>query len=141
MLCKSLKIVKNYLNLLITFHYYVMKKIIALLILLNVSMSFAQDRNKIDVKKDGDLTLATYYYDNGVIEQQGTFNADGKLHGVWTSYDMNGKKLTVGNYVEGKKVGKWLFWFNDKLREVEYRDSKISSVSEWTDKVKVAVNK
>ncbi len=102
-------------------------------------MSFGQEQKKVDVKKDGELKVATYYYDNGVVEQQGTFNADGKLHGVWTSFDTNGNKLALGNYDNGKKVGKWLFWSNNKLREVDYVDSKIASVSEWKDEVKVAI--
>jgi hypothetical protein len=48
--------------------------------------------------------------------------------------------VTVGNYVEGKKVGKWLFWSGNKLKEVDYIDSKIASVSEWTDKVQLATS-
>lgn len=117
-----------------------MKKILAVLVMLSVTLTFAQETKKVDVNKDGDLTVATYYHDNGAIEQQGTFNQDGKLHGIWTSYDLNGNKTMVGNYVNGKKVGKWLFWSGDSLKEVEYIDSRIASVSEWTDKVEVAVS-
>ncbi len=118
-----------------------MKNVFTVLLLFTVSISFAQNEKHVDIKKDGDLTLATYYYADGSIEQQGTFNAEGKLHGVWTSYDVNGKKLAMGKYVNGKKNGKWLFWTNNKLREVDYVNSEITSVSEWTDKVNVAVNK
>nr|WP_321234557.1 nicotinic acid mononucleotide adenyltransferase [uncultured Psychroserpens sp.] len=117
-----------------------MKKIFAILVMLSVTLTFAQETKKVDVNKDGDLTVATYYHDNGAIEQQGTFNDAGELHGVWTSFDAEGNKVTVGNYVNGKKVGKWLFWSGNKLREVDYVDSKIASVSEWTDKVQVAVS-
>ncbi|MDG5490812.1 toxin-antitoxin system YwqK family antitoxin [Psychroserpens sp. SPM9] len=117
-----------------------MKKICSLLLMLSVVFTFAQETPKVDLKKDGDLTVATYYHDNGSIEQQGTFNKEGELHGVWTSYDTSGKKVTVGSYTNGKKTGKWLFWSGDTLREVDYVDSRIASVSEWTDKVQVAVN-
>ena len=117
-----------------------MKKIFAILLMLSVTLTFAQETPKVDLKKDGDLTIATYYHDNGVVAQQGTFNKQGDLHGVWTSYDVNGNKVTVGNYVNGKKVGKWLFWSGTSLKEVDYVDSRITSVSEWTDKVQVAVN-
>jgi antitoxin component YwqK of YwqJK toxin-antitoxin module len=116
-----------------------MKKIFAIVLMLSVTLTFAQEKPKVDLNKDGDVTVATYYYDNGAIEQQGTFNEAGELHGVWTSYDLDGNKVTVGNYVNGNKVGKWLFWSGNKLREVDYVDSKIASVSEWTDKVQVAV--
>lgn len=105
-----------------------------------MTMTFAQEDNNVKVNKDGDLTVATYYHDNGTIEQQGTFNQEGELHGVWTSYDLDGNKTMVGNYVNGKKDGKWLFWSNNKLKEVDYVDSRITSVSEWTDKVDVALS-
>lgn len=117
-----------------------MKKILFIVLVLSVSFAFAQEKPNAELNKDGDLTVATYYHDNGAIEQQGTFNKEGELHGVWTSYDLNGNKVTVGNYVNNKKVGKWLFWSGDKLKEVDYIDSKITSVSEWTDKVQVATS-
>ena len=80
-----------------------------------------------------------YFYADGKIQQQGTFNAEGKLHGTWKSYDVNGNKLAVGTYENNKKVGKWFFWTDGVLKEVDYLDSKIASVSEWKDKTKVAV--
>lgn len=118
----------------------IMKKIFAILLMLSVTLTFAQEKPKVDLKKDGDLTIATYYHDNGAIEQQGTFNKKGELDGVWTSFDEEGNKVTVANYTNGQKTGKWLFWSGNKLREVDYQDSKIASVSEWTDKVQLAIN-
>jgi len=100
---------------------------------------FAQIDTNVKIDKKGDLTEATYFYANGIIQQQGTFNAEGKLQGTWTSYDVNGNKLAVGNYDNNKKVGKWFFWTDGKLNEVDYIDSKIASVNEWKDKTKVAV--
>ncbi|PIV95166.1 MAG: nicotinic acid mononucleotide adenyltransferase, partial [Flavobacteriaceae bacterium CG17_big_fil_post_rev_8_21_14_2_50_33_15] len=41
-----------------------------------------------------------------------------------------GEKVTSGNYENGKKVGKWLFWNDDTLKEVNYENSQISSVVE-----------
>ncbi|OUS01383.1 nicotinic acid mononucleotide adenyltransferase [Flavobacteriales bacterium 33_180_T64] len=117
-----------------------MKKLFAIVFMLSVTFTYAQKDAKVDLKKEGKLTVATYFYDNGMIEQQGTFNAEGELQGVWTSYDIKGNKVTVGEYLNGKKVGKWLFWSGDKLREVDYVDSRITSVGEWTDKVQLAVN-
>ncbi|MFT4781632.1 MAG: antitoxin component YwqK of YwqJK toxin-antitoxin module [Psychroserpens sp.] len=117
-----------------------MKKIFVVVVMLSVALTFAQEKPKVDLNKDGDLTVATYYHDNGAVAQQGAFNKVGELHGVWTSYDLNGNKVTVGNYVNNKKVGKWLFWSDNKLKEVDYIDSKIASVSEWTDKVQLATS-
>ena len=107
-----------------------MKKIVILLVMLCVSFTYAQDNDNVQYVEKGDLTEATYFYDNGIVRQVGTFNKDGQLHGVWTSYDINGDKIAVGNYVEGKKTGKWLFWTKDNVvREVNYNDSKIVSVN------------
>jgi antitoxin component YwqK of YwqJK toxin-antitoxin module len=118
----------------------VMKKSILLLALLFVVAStYSQADTNVKTEKKGDLTEATYFYADGKIQQQGTFNADGKLHGTWTSYDTNGNKLAVGNYENNKKVGKWFFWTNEVLKEVDYIDSKIVSVNEWADKTEVAI--
>ncbi|TXE16289.1 nicotinic acid mononucleotide adenyltransferase [Psychroserpens burtonensis] len=117
-----------------------MKKIFAVIVMLSVALTFAQEKSKVDLNKDGDLTVATYYHDNGAVAQQGAFNKEGELHGVWTSYTAEGNKVTVGNYVNGNKAGKWLFWSNNKLKEVDYIDSRIASVSEWTDKVQLAIS-
>ncbi len=101
-------------------------------------MSFtviAQEKPSFEDK--GDLVEATYYFDNGQVEQQGTFK-DGKLHGTWTSFDLEGNKVAVGNYEDGVKVGKWFFWSNDVLHEVDYIDSKIVNVNEWQGRKVVA---
>jgi len=107
-----------------------MKKILAIALMLCVSLTFAQEDKNVKYTENGDLTEATYFYDNGVVQQEGTFNKEGKLHGIWTSYDVNGDKVTVGKYVDGKKVGKWLFWTKDDIvREVDYSESRIVNVS------------
>ena len=108
--------------------------------MLSATLTFAQEKPKVDLNKQGDITVATYYHANGAIEQQGTFNKDGELHGVWTSFDTQGNKVTIGNYSNGNKTGKWLFWSGNKLREVDYVNSKITSVGEWTDKVQLAIS-
>jgi len=118
-----------------------MKKIITLLLTLSISFAFAQkDGKKVEMTKKGDIVTATYFYEDGSIAQQGTFNKVGQLDGVWTSYDMAGNKTAIGNYANNKKVGKWLFWTNDKLREVEYNNSKVASVNVWSDKSEMALN-
>jgi len=106
-----------------------MKRIILIFALLLTGYGFAQKAN-VKTEKVGDLTKATYYYANGNIEQQGTFNSEGKLHGEWVSYDVNGEKLAIGKYDNGKKVGKWFFWQKGVVKEVEYKDSKITNVND-----------
>lgn len=116
-----------------------MKKLVFIFALLCVSFSFGQDNKKVKSEKKGDLTEVTYFNEYGKISQQGTFNEEGKLHGLWTSYDLNENKLSVGNYDNGQKVGKWFFWTKESLKEVDYKNSKITSVIQWDNSSKLAV--
>lgn len=47
------------------------------------------------------------YYDNGVLQSEGMMR-DGLPIGVWKFYDTYGKLNQVGNYVQGKRDGRWL---------------------------------
>ena len=108
-----------------------MKKIFVIAIMLCVSITFAQEEKNIKIVDKGDLTEVAYYYDNGILQQEGTFNKDGELHGVWTSYNVKGEKVAVGTYFNGEKVGKWFFWANNEvIREVDYDQSRIVMVNE-----------
>jgi len=115
-----------------------MKKIATLAIMLITGMSFAQSENPTYEVK-GDLVKATYYYDNGNIEQEGYFK-DNKLQGTWNYFNQEGKKVAIGNYALGKKVGKWFFWSNGTLKEVSFEDQKIASINEWKEKTVVVSN-
>lgn len=116
-----------------------MKKIVILLVMLTVGFTYAQDKKETKLEKKGDLTLVTYYHDNGEVQQTGAFNAEGKLQGEWTSFDLKGNKVAIGTYEAGKKVGKWFFWEGNSLKEVDYFDSKIVNVNEWDNKTEVAI--
>jgi antitoxin component YwqK of YwqJK toxin-antitoxin module len=72
----------------------------------------------------------TYYFENGLVHQEGFFK-DGKLDGLWISYDINGNKKTIGEYNNGVKCGKWFFWNEATLTEVEFSKSKIESIQNW----------
>jgi len=115
-----------------------MKNIASILMLLFVTVAFAQNDTKPKFVKQGNQTQATYYHDNGQVEQQGYFNKENKLQGTWTSFDASGNKVAVGRYDNGKKVGKWLFWSNDALTEVDYVNNTIANVSESQGKTRVA---
>jgi len=117
-----------------------MKKVYVLIIaLLCTAALVAQEKQIKKVNKDTKLVEVEYYYDNGNLQQKGTFNEQGKLHGKWVSYDINGDKLSVGSYDNGKKVGKWFFWTKESLKEVDYSNSRIVSVSKWDNKTQVAI--
>jgi antitoxin component YwqK of YwqJK toxin-antitoxin module len=106
-----------------------MKKYIILSAILFSAVLFAQE-SKPQLEAVGELVKTTYYFENGKIQQQGFFK-NGKLDGVWTSYDTNGNKLAVATYNNGEKTGKWFFWTGAKLTEVDYSNSRIASVKTW----------
>lgn len=116
-----------------------MKKIVALFVVFCVSFSFAQEKDKkVKLEKKGDVTQATFYYDNGKIDQQGFFK-HGKLHGNWISYNLQGEKIAIGHYENGKKTGKWIFKTDGTLKEVDYSDDQIENVNSWSREAVVIV--
>jgi antitoxin component YwqK of YwqJK toxin-antitoxin module len=91
-------------------------------------------------EKDGEMVKATFYHENGAIAQQGYFLND-KLHGDWVMYDVSGKKVAAGQYQFGVKTGKWFFWNEEDLQEVDYNDNQIVSVVRWNNGRSVAINR
>ncbi len=116
-----------------------MKNLILAFAVLITGFVSAQEVNKPTIEKKGDLIQATYYHDNGAIAQQGFFNKQNKLVGTWLKFDNEGNKLAVGKYEDGKKVGKWLFWIEDTLQEVDYNNNVIVNVTEWKSKKDIAI--
>ncbi|CAM2829840.1 toxin-antitoxin system YwqK family antitoxin [Flavobacterium frigoris] len=106
-----------------------MKKYIILGTVLISGMIFAQN-TKPQLEAVGNLVKATYHYEDGKVQQVGFFK-DGKLEGEWTSYDINGNKTAIAVYDKGQKTGKWFFWNNAVLSEVDYSKNQIASVKNW----------
>ena len=106
-----------------------MKKIFILGALLISGLTFAQT-GKPFLEQEGNLVKATYYYENGKVQQQGYFK-DGKLTGQWVAFDESGNKKSIGEYTNGEKTGKWIVWNNKSLSEVDYSDSRVASVKTW----------
>jgi len=115
-----------------------MKYILVIAIMLTASLTFAQDVEP-KFEKQGNVTEATFYHDNGLVAQKGNFNKENKLHGTWTSFDKEGNKLAIGNYNSGIKVGKWFFWNGKSLKEVDYINNNIENVNEWENKSSLAL--
>ena len=115
-----------------------MKKIFILGAVLISGFAFAQAAKPV-LAQEGELVKATYYYENGQVQQQGYFK-DGKLTGQWVAYDQQGHKKSMGEYVNGQKTGKWLFWNDKTLSEVDYADSRIASVKNWKQEALVNRN-
>ena len=129
-----------YIEVLSKFKPIIMNKKVLLLFGLLVSVvSLAQQERKLELNNDTNLIEVIYYHDNGVISQTGSYTLDGKLQGEWLSYDTDGKKSISANYDNGKKVGKWFYWNNTTLKEVDYINNAITSVTNWNNKTPVAI--
>ena len=106
-----------------------MKKGVLLILLFISALGFSQ-KNETTFEKEGNLVKATYFYDNGDIKVQGYFK-NKQLTGTWTSYDLKGNKNQIANYKGGKKVGKWLIWNNETIKEINYNKNTIVSVNNY----------
>jgi len=108
-----------------------MKKALFILAILFVSAAaFAQTKPEMKLNKETNLIEATYFHANGEVSQKGTFNLEKQLHGEWMSFNEKGETISVGSYTSGVKTGKWMFWANDILKEVEYSNNAIAAVNE-----------
>lgn len=91
-------------------------------------------------EKEGNKVKATYFHANGEISQQGYFLNE-KLEGQWKMFNDKGDKIAMGNYDNGIKTGKWLFWEGDIKKEVNFDNNKIASVTNAKSKAPVVSNK
>ena len=119
---------------------FIMKNYILITLIFIGTTVYAQCAQQSKFETKGDLISATYFHDNGAIQQEGTFDKKGKLDGLWISYNENGVKLSQGNYDKGLKTGKWFFWTEESLKEVDYIDSRITNVNEWSSTSELATN-
>ncbi|WP_333694158.1 toxin-antitoxin system YwqK family antitoxin [Flavobacterium sp.] len=112
-----------------------MKKLLIAAMLVVSGVVLAQENNVKHEVVD-QMVKSTFYHDNGQVQQEGYYK-DGKVHGQWVSYDVNGKKVSMGQYDNGVRVGKWFFWTGGDLTEVDYSQSKIAQVRKWSQEAVV----
>jgi len=117
-----------------------MKNVILTFAMLFTVVVLAQNEAKKPLlEKEGELVKATYFHENGKVAQTG-FYLNGKLQGEWKAYDAEGNKIAVGNYNQGKKTGKWFFWSQGTLSEVDYTDNRIVNATTWNNANSIVVN-
>lgn len=113
-----------------------------ILIITVMALSFGAYAQKLEPTfvKEGNKVKATYFHANGAISQQGYFLNE-KLAGEWKMFNNKGEKIALGNYENGVKTGKWLFWEGDVKKEVNFDNNKIASVTNTKTKASVVINK
>jgi antitoxin component YwqK of YwqJK toxin-antitoxin module len=109
-----------------------MKNIILSLVFLFIFTNAISQETSKEIKKSKTSTEMTSYYDNGQVKTHGYFNADNQLEGHWVMYDEDGIVLVQGEYENGMKVGTWLFWNQDSLKEVVFQANKLIQYNLWT---------
>lgn len=67
------------------------------------------------------------FYSNGEKESEGTYNADGKLEGVYTYWYQGGQKVFERHYLDGIRHGPSNGWYQDgqKSQEENYDDGEL----------------
>ena len=107
-----------------------MRHLLLILTLVLTTGSLCAQEQKIITKEDYNTFKVVYLNEDGNIMQQG-FIKNNKLHGKWSSFNKTGIKIISGQYEKGKKVGRWIFRNNGKIKEVEYSDNTIVDVVNW----------
>lgn len=98
---------------------------------------FAQDElSNTVVEKEGNLLKVSMYHDNGQLAQQG-FLKNNKLHGKWVRYAQDGSQQCIAFYKKGKREGTWLFWNDDQLTQVEFKENAIVRELTWESSSKI----
>ncbi|PZX43978.1 hypothetical protein LX97_00983 [Nonlabens dokdonensis] len=117
-----------------------MKKLLIITVMMLGVIGMAQEVKPTFEKMEDGLVKATYYHENGAVAQVGTF-LNNERHGEWISYSAEGQKTAKAEYKNNRKAGKWFFWNNDQLTEVDYRENAIVAVNTWVSKEPVATNR
>ena len=104
-------------------------KAITLILSLFVGL-FTYAQNDVKIVKQGNMYKVTYFHENGEVAQTGFIDANKKMQGTWTAYDLKGEKKSTGEYKDGKKTGTWYFGKNTNLvTQVDYgTDYRVASV-------------
>ena len=110
--CFFIVILFIYLNSIINSNPRIMKKILYIVVFTFSTIGFAQNSIEPQIEAQGNLVKATYFHDNGKVQQEGTFK-DGKLDGKWTSYNEDGSVKQVAYFKDGIKTGTWITYNNN----------------------------
>jgi len=46
----------------------------------------------------------------------------------------------MGSYQQGKRTGKWFFWSEESLKEVDFVNNKMAKLVQWNNQESLAIN-
>ena len=80
---------------------------------------------------DGQLKIAKLY-SNGNVVAEGIIDTSGSKQGAWKKYYPSGSLRGVGNYLNNKHVGDWVYYYEDgKIEQVGKYDDKGKAQGVW----------
>jgi antitoxin component YwqK of YwqJK toxin-antitoxin module len=96
-------------------------------------------RNKIPVGvhreygKDGKVTNAFIYNDNGLLLSEGLVDEAGKYNGKWKDLYSNGKVQAEGHYTDSRRTGQWKFYnTSEKIEQTgSYNNGRPDGLWNW----------
>ena len=99
-----------------------MKKLILIAVLMIFGLGFSQSNNPV-LEVEGQLVKATYFHENGKVQQVGYFK-EGKLDGTMKTYDRRGNLLQEAHYKDGLKHGKYIIYGKKGviIKEMEFSE-------------------
>ncbi|EGV43725.1 nicotinic acid mononucleotide adenyltransferase [Bizionia argentinensis JUB59] len=106
-----------------------MKSILLIFTFLISAVSFAQQERTLKFNEETNVIDVVYYHDNGIVSQTGSYNLDSNLQGEWLRFNTAGEKIVSAIYDNGIKVGKWFYWTDNTLKEVDYISNVIANVN------------
>ena len=112
---------------------------IIIILFITMPLSAQENEQSKTYVQEGDQVKYTEFYTNGQIAQTGYF-LNGKNHGFWTSFNLDGSKKSEGTFENGKKVNAWFFWNDSILIEVTYKNNNVEKAIQW-DKSEVLASK
>lgn len=130
-----------------------MKKWIVYFALSMPLVAFAQNFEHYQYNTEGKI-IAVYsgtdynnfdfvkYYDNGKKMTEGAY-LDGKKHGVWKTWNEEGKLTAKARYKLGEKSGKWMIVDeNDKnIFHISFENNQVKEASKTNEMGKVLVKR
>jgi YD repeat-containing protein len=64
------------------------------------------EMNLVEGMKNGEVKI---YFEDGTLNEIRSYK-NNLMHGIWVTYNLQGKKIAEARYADGKKEGTWQIW-------------------------------